>query len=142
LAGCGNSVLKFFCHQVKSDTGSKSRGRKNLAGMWQQFLVLCFFYHQIKKRHRGEDQEAEKPCRNAATVSCTFFLYHQMKKRHGFEEQGAPPLLEECDVVLEGRPFDSNISAETFYYKVRYCFRYPDPTKCFQYSDPAAFTRY
>jgi hypothetical protein len=53
-----------------------------------------------------------------------YFFHHQMKKRHGFEEQGVPPLLEECDVVLEGRPFDSNISAETFYYKVGvYCFR-------------------
>ncbi len=78
----------------------------------------------MKKQQGSFEKVAEKPCRDAATVSCTIFLYHQIKKRHGFEEQGVPPLLEECDLVLEGRPFDSNISAETFYYKVSVnCFR-------------------
>jgi hypothetical protein len=78
---------------------------------------ILFFYYQIKSdivwKSRGWKNLAEM--RQQCLV---LFFDHQIKKRHGFEEQGVPPLLEECDVVLEGRPFDSNISAETFYYKV------------------------
>ena len=41
-------------------------------------------------------------------------------KSHGYEEQGVPPLSPAFDVVVEGRGFETDISAETVHYKVPY----------------------
>jgi hypothetical protein len=46
---------------------------------------------------------------------------------HGYEEQGVPRLSPELDVVVEGRRFDTRISAEAFYYKVGTVKSYSSP---------------
>jgi len=43
----------------------------------------------------------------------------KLRKGHGFEEDGIPQLDDRIDVVVEGRPYSTNISAETIYFKCK-----------------------
>ncbi len=52
----------------------------------------------MKKQQGSFEQVAEKPCRDAATVSCTIFLSPE-KKGQGFEEQGMEKPCRDAETV-------------------------------------------
>jgi hypothetical protein len=72
--GCGNSILIFLFPDEKAARFGRAESGKTLPGSDNCVLYYVFLYHQMKKQQGSFEQVAGKPCREAATVSCTISL--------------------------------------------------------------------
>jgi hypothetical protein len=72
------SCTIYLSPDEKAACVQRARRGKTLPGCGNSVLYYIFLYYQMKKRHGFEEQGA-KPCRDAATVSCTIFLLPDKK---------------------------------------------------------------